>query len=333
MAGKVRFPLEMANGILVRKLEELQEHFDIHKVVGHYLSRKLAQWLEGRYDEEANAVAELDRDAPDFIHRLAAIFGVTIEADVEIDISAIQTRNVRIAELRQSTHYVPDVEKNEDYIAFDQAELDSLLNRGVILVYLYGDSFTIPLEKENATYIGIGNPVVNFSTEETVDFAAKVIEFKGVSFCENYLKLLEKAEAKVEESTPSKAHNTDVTDKNNDLFHMTIKDAFYDKGNETIVSGVIHSGSIEVGDKVKVMLTHGETGTVEADVIGVKKFPPEVTQKKGYNIWITLRYFGVYIPGTFSTFSPSVIKRGSVISKSATITEEDANVSVNNPIQ
>ncbi|MCL1882969.1 MAG: hypothetical protein FWF81_04355 [Defluviitaleaceae bacterium] len=190
MAGKVRFPLEMADGILVGNLEELKKHFDIHKVVGHYLNGKLIQWLESRfYDDEAEAVAGLDKNAPDLVQRLAVIFGVTIEMDVDIDVSTVQTRNARIAELRQSTDD-PDVVKNLDRIAFDQADLESLLDKGVTTVYLYSSDFAIPLEREDVTYIGIGNPVASFSAEEPVDFAAKGITFNNVEYCESYQELL-----------------------------------------------------------------------------------------------------------------------------------------------
>ena len=116
MASKVIWPMEMADGILVRNLPELQEHFNSEKVAGYYISGKLMQWLESRYyDEEAEAVAELDDNAPDFMQQLAAIFGVTVEAEAEIDFSAIQKRNTRIAELRQAIDD-PDVIKNVDLL-------------------------------------------------------------------------------------------------------------------------------------------------------------------------------------------------------------------------
>ena len=346
MARKVRFPLEMADGILVGNLNELQEHFNIEKVADHYISGKLMQWLEGRnYTEEANAVAELDRDAPDFIYRLASIFEVTIEADVKIDINAIQMRSVRIAELRQSTHYAPDVEKNEDYIAFDQAELESLLDKGVSSVYLYGDSFTIPLERENVTYMGIGNPVVIIPTDEPIDFVAKGIEFKSISFCENYLKLLEIAEpeakensrnemhnaepktpsgylnglmafldreAKSEESTQSTPHNTDTNLEGSDFFQMLVNDVFTTHG-KTKLRGRLISGQVSVGDKVDLTLNNGLVSpaiVAEVKMLSAREAFPVA---HGTNIEISL-----------SGISKKDMKRGKSIAHSAEFPKFDS---------
>ena len=46
MAKKIKFALELANGVKVRSgLEELREHFDMEKIAGYFLLGKLAEWL------------------------------------------------------------------------------------------------------------------------------------------------------------------------------------------------------------------------------------------------------------------------------------------------
>ena len=41
MAKKIKFPLEMKDGVMVRTIEELRENFDVEKLVEHYESGKL----------------------------------------------------------------------------------------------------------------------------------------------------------------------------------------------------------------------------------------------------------------------------------------------------
>ena len=41
MAKKIKFPLEMRDGVQVRDIEELREYFDIEKALGYLLDGKL----------------------------------------------------------------------------------------------------------------------------------------------------------------------------------------------------------------------------------------------------------------------------------------------------
>ena len=61
MAKKIRFPLEMKDGIQVRNIYELKENFDIEDIVGYFLDGKLKKWLDARwYEEESEEVSKLD---------------------------------------------------------------------------------------------------------------------------------------------------------------------------------------------------------------------------------------------------------------------------------
>lgn len=46
---KIKKPLEVANGVQARTLKELQENFDLEKIVGYYYDGKLLTWLTERY--------------------------------------------------------------------------------------------------------------------------------------------------------------------------------------------------------------------------------------------------------------------------------------------
>lgn len=164
MAKKIRFPLKMAEGVEVKDLEQLKEHFDLRSVVEYYKNGKLLNWLEARYLEgEAEAVQNLDDEAPDFQKSLCEIFGVEFTGD-EVDLEAIALRQERLKKLRAITdeaEYIDNIER----LAFDQEELADLLDENENVIYLCGKKFTVPASRKDITYIGIQNPEVHISGE------------------------------------------------------------------------------------------------------------------------------------------------------------------------
>lgn len=161
MAKKIRFPLKLEDGTQARSLEELKEHFDLASVLEHYSSGKLLTWLQDRYIEsEAQAVAALDKEKPDFQKNLCAIFGV--EYVSEEDLEAIQLRQERLAKLRMITDE-DEYLQNIDRVAFDQEELADLLDEGITTIYLCGNRFLVPISQKGVTYIGINSPAVHLS--------------------------------------------------------------------------------------------------------------------------------------------------------------------------
>ena len=57
----VKIPLKMADGVLVRTIEDLREHFDIVSVLTYYQDGRLVKWLKnGYYDIEAKKISDLD---------------------------------------------------------------------------------------------------------------------------------------------------------------------------------------------------------------------------------------------------------------------------------
>ena len=48
MAKKIKFALEMAEGIKVRTIEDLRAHFDMERVMMYFSDGKLLEWLEDR---------------------------------------------------------------------------------------------------------------------------------------------------------------------------------------------------------------------------------------------------------------------------------------------
>ena len=151
--AKVKIPLEMADGIKVRNIEELREHFDIKKVVGYFLDGKLHKWLEDRYyDDELEAIEKLDESNVNLAEELCNIFNVEQDTS-EIVIEEISKSNERLDVIREIT----DDDKlinQADRIARDQDELDKLVAVGEKKIYLLKGTFTIDLNYENVKYIG-----------------------------------------------------------------------------------------------------------------------------------------------------------------------------------
>ena len=70
--------LELKNGVLIRSLEELQEHYDIDQVMQYFQDGSLITWLDNLYyEEEADALRALDRYSPNLKDELSAILIMT----------------------------------------------------------------------------------------------------------------------------------------------------------------------------------------------------------------------------------------------------------------
>lgn len=159
MAKKVRFPLEMRDGVMVRTLHELTEHFDLKKALEYAENGKLETWLrDRRCAEMADEVQKLDiSDAKAGQKLCEIIFSVGA-------------------------------------VAFGQDDLYDILDEGKDKIYLLGKEFEIPLEDDNVTYIGLNNPVILVNSKEVVDWKGKGIQIKNCVFDEAYQTLLEEKE-------------------------------------------------------------------------------------------------------------------------------------------
>lgn len=77
MAKKIRFPLEMDNGLEVRSMEELRNNFSLGRVLEYIQNGKLVIWLRDRYENNiADAIADLDKTDSELPIKVSAIFDV-----------------------------------------------------------------------------------------------------------------------------------------------------------------------------------------------------------------------------------------------------------------
>ena len=190
MAKKIRFPLEMDNGVEVRSVEELRDNFSLVRVLGYVENGKLIVWLRDRYANDlADAVEELDKDDPELTKKISEIFDVPYDASTERD---LEKANERIERLKCLKEYTEDqqYEKVIDHIAFDQDELYDLLDEGVREIYLCGDRFSIPIAEKGVTYIGINDPIAVVDSKIEVDWDERNILIKDMVFDEKYQEVL-----------------------------------------------------------------------------------------------------------------------------------------------
>ena len=193
MARKVKFPLELRDGYLARSnIEEVRTHFDLEKIIAQFHNGRLKIWLEDHYlPEMAAQVAVLDGDAPDLAAQLCAILGVEGVATEHVDSSLIQKREEKRQRLSQYTTN-PILCDMAEYTAFEQEDLDALIDEGAREIILCNNAFRIPLLAEKRKYYGVGKAIAVIDSDTPIDFAARGIQFVDMPFDEAYLGIVEK---------------------------------------------------------------------------------------------------------------------------------------------
>ena len=193
MARKVKFPLELKDGYLARSnIEEVRTHFDLEKIIAQFHNGRLKIWLEDHYlPAEAEQVAALDGDAPNLAAQLCAILGVEGVATDHVDSSLIQKREENRQRLSQYTTN-PILCDMAEFAAFEQGDLDTLIDEGAREIILCNNAFRMPLLAENRTYYGVGKTVAVIESDTPIDFAARGIQFVDMLFDEAYLGIVEK---------------------------------------------------------------------------------------------------------------------------------------------
>ena len=226
MAKKIRFPLKMRQGVEIRTLEELREHFDLQSVLEYYKNGKLLTWLEDRYLEgEAEAVRALDESSPDFQKRLCEVFQVAYTGN-EVDLEELQYRQERLKHLRTVTDEDEFIQ-NIDRVAFDQEELADLLDEDTKTIYLCGENFTIPASRKGIAYIGINTPVVHISGKIPEKLEELDIQFTGIQ-CDNLLTIKEDTSPKTEAVSFKNGNFSDISESVADIIYQKVKSSNFE---------------------------------------------------------------------------------------------------------
>lgn len=182
MARKIKFALEMKDGVEVRRnLEELREHFDMEKVVGHFLSGKLVKWLEDRYyDDEVAKINQINKDVPNFHRQLCTALGVEYTGGEDLDVEQLERLNEKRRILQEMTDD-EEIIAHAAETALNQEDLADLLDMDTPTIYLCGKNFNVPIRVASKKYVGIlGTPNVSINATSQADTDAKKIFFENV---------------------------------------------------------------------------------------------------------------------------------------------------------
>lgn len=198
MARKIKFPLEMKDGTMVRTLEELKENFDFEKLVTYFLNGKLYTWLNDRgYSEEADKLNNLNKD-DNFEQNLCDIFGAKYERKENINLEEIEVNNEKIKRIKEITDDL-EIIKEADKVAANNEEFIRLLNGDTSTIYLLDNEFKLPLNIKNKKIIGLNNAKVIIESAEFINFDDNQVFFENVRFNEEYNILVEAENKRLEE--------------------------------------------------------------------------------------------------------------------------------------
>jgi len=265
MAKKIKLPLEMANGVAARTLEELKENWDLEKIMMYYQNGRLQTWLNDRYynelAEQVNTLSDII-DPTEKQKKLCAIFGVPFTETSAVDMDIVIDRSVQLEKLRKVTAD-DKVLKNADKVAFNQEELANLLDEGKETIYLVNNTFSIPLTEKNKQYIGIGKVIAVINSKEPVDFRSLNIRFQNIQFDEAY----EKTRQILEElAAAEKAH---IEGRYKEAFAMFLKLAAKENGRAMYFIGEYYRQSFGniVPQNEEIVFTWHKLGENRGDVL------------------------------------------------------------------
>ena len=171
------FKLKLKDGAEVSTLEELRDNFDLEAVVDYFKNGDLLTWLEDRfYDDEADAISEIDADDRNLSAKICAALNVECDDNLEF----MQRVHVKKSILSDKTDDETIID-NAVSTALNQEDLAELIQMDYKTIFLCGELFNVPIRVPGMKYIGIlGTPKIKIraKTQEEVD--AKQISFENV---------------------------------------------------------------------------------------------------------------------------------------------------------
>jgi hypothetical protein len=250
MAKKIRFPLEMENGVEVRSMEELRDNFSISRVLGYLKNGKLEVWLRDRFETDiADKVEQLDLQDEDLAKRVCEIFDIPFNEEAENELKKSAEREERILLLKKYTDD-KQFEAVIDSVAFNQDELYDFLDEDSDTIYLCGEKFSIPLAKEGVSYIGINQPTVVIDSKVEVNWAKKNISVENVMFDQKYQEVVDNAN-KEREKASKKSIIGDYSDKSYINFLLSSEDKERAKELYQMAKKEINELEFDIDDDVK----------------------------------------------------------------------------------
>lgn len=176
---KIRFPLEMAGGKLVKELDEFQEYFDLEKALEYFQNRKLQKWLENTYNDDIlEELEELTGEEEDFIERFTEALGVECQK-VQLDVKAVLEK-AHLKEKLKRLFPEETVEKMVELSADSQEMLEKLMKDGKKKIYLVDGTYKISQNARNIVFIGIGDAKVEIEEKDAHRFLEQGLQFNDI---------------------------------------------------------------------------------------------------------------------------------------------------------
>ena len=301
MARKEKFALDMGGGKEVRSLEELQDAFNIDRVIGYFQDGSLLTWLDDRYyDEAAEAIDGLSMTDPQFNEKLCAALGVEYKGgglDPE-DVKILQEKTEKLKKYNPSENVLA----NACRTAFTQEDLADLLDRGEETIFLCGPTFTIPARVKNKEYIGIfEKPTIKISVTDPAVLAERGITFSNVFLPEGLEAALDRSVEYVEEEETQELSRANSVSQNSkgrrlkeervrSLFRANLKDVpKWDVADESYFGG--HTSTKTKAEKRALVLQMAGAPEVDEKEILMASFQTDVS-----SVWLlTLDCFYYYV--------------------------------------
>ena len=175
MARKSKFALQMKDGVEVCDLVELRRAFDPDAIMKYFRNgSKLVEWLRDRYyDGEADAISKIASDDPDAARKICAALKVCYEDYFDAEFAArVKVKRDRLSKITNDIRII----ENARNTAFNQQDLADLLDLDESVIYLCGETFTVPTRVENKRYIGVlGIPTIETTAKSKAELDEKHI--------------------------------------------------------------------------------------------------------------------------------------------------------------
>ena len=207
------------NGVPIHNLDEFKQNFVIEEVMNYFHNCILLKWLlDCKYEEKAETIRKImndplydlnqEEEEEKYIDELMKkrIFDTSLPLKLcKIFNIDPKTQNFKICtdDIFKQKKRVESIKKciladnitfDINATAFNQSEMEELLDKGINTIYLCPSDYIVPLDKKNKNYIGIGTGkdtvVVNIPSDEIVDFEKLGIKFKNIKFDKKYLKII-----------------------------------------------------------------------------------------------------------------------------------------------
>ena len=145
----------------IRSIKELRENFDAEEIMKYHLNGELYLWLSQHYyEEEADAIKKLAPEQPGCLQKICSVLGVSDPSCAglsEEEAAKWEERKKLVSEYTTDPKILSEIW----LVATNQEELAELLNRQEKKIYLFHNSFTIPLRISGVEYLGIGDATLD----------------------------------------------------------------------------------------------------------------------------------------------------------------------------